>query len=179
MDLKKELRKKLKEKRNSMSQEDLQTRSRILCRKLLNHPAYQNAETVFCYLSFGSEIDTGPVIEETLQSGRTLCVPVITGSGIMTASRLENLSDLVTTRYGIREPSDAVPVAVENIDLCIVPALAFTHEGYRIGYGGGFYDRFLDQFKGISAGLVLREFLLESLPVESFDRRVSLLITED
>ncbi len=115
-----------------------------ITKTLVSLPAYQQAETVFCYCSTEMELQTNEILRIALEQGKVLCVPRCEAAGQMTARRISRLDALHAGKFGIREPDrEAAIVPPEAIDLCIVPCLAADLFGYRLGYGGGYYDRFL------------------------------------
>ncbi len=160
---------------------DRQEKSRQICRKLLSHPAVLSAKTVFLYLSFGTEVETLSLAEVLLKQGKHLCVPRCnTQTRTMVAKELTSIASLQTGSYGILEPEpDAKVIPKEEIDLILLPALAFDKDGYRLGYGGGYYDKFLENFSGITLGLAFGDCVTDRLPRDSFDKPVDEIITEE
>ena len=150
-----------------------------ICRHVAEHPLFRSAKTVFCYVGTAREIDTLPILAAALAAGKTLAVPLCTGKGIMEARQIRSLNDLVPGRYGISEPLPACPlVAPEALDLALVPCCSGSRSGLRLGYGGGFYDRYL-AMTACPAVMLCRERLVrEDIPTERHDRRMDLLITE-
>lgn len=120
--------------------------SGMIASALFSLPQYQTAGTVFCYCSTSEEIATDEILAHILSSGKTLCVPRCEHPGCMTARQIDTTDQLTSGRFGIREPADTRPIILPSaIDLCIVPCLCADMERFRIGYGGGYYDRFLCQ----------------------------------
>ena len=152
---KKTLRGRYLAERASLSAAEKQAIDRAIAQNILQSEFYQQAECIFCYVSTAEEIDTRMVLENALASGRTVCVPLCGKDGSMTARKITALSELRTGHYGILEPSDTAPeIAPENIDLILAPALSCDRKGYRLGYGGGYYDRFLSRTKRGLCGAV-------------------------
>ena len=140
---------------------------------------YQKAQTVFLYCSTAEEIDTSHLMENALQAGKRVCVPLCTGPGIMEARELKDLAQLSPGRFGILEPpADSAPISPEEIDLCIVPCLAADTAGNRLGYGGGYYDRFLARTPAPAAALFAGRRFLRTLPTEPHDQRSDIIVTE-
>lgn len=162
-----ELRKRYKGLRRELELEDLRGRGEALNRMVMESELFSEARHIFCYIDFNKEITTAPLIESALKSKR-LSVPVVRGE-VMVASRLESLGGLALNGYGIPEPVEVVESSPEEIDLVIVPGLVFSPLGYRIGYGGGYYDRFLAGYKGRTAAMVLAEFITPFLVPDSYD----------
>lgn len=144
---------------------------------------YQDSKIVMFYLSYGSEVITDMMINEFLSDGKEVAVPVIQnpGDGIMTAVKIDKLEDCVEKVYGIRQPEfDENEVVSRNeIDLVFVPGIVFDTNGYRIGYGKGYYDRWL---KGTDiskrVGLAFEVQLIEKLPNGKYDLPVGRILTE-
>lgn len=153
---------------------------RLILEQLLSSEYFRQAKTIFTYCSTAEEIDTQGILHHSLQQGKTLCLPRCEQQrGIMTARKIEAITDLVSGRFGIPEPSEKSPViAPEQIDLCIVPCLAADFSGYRLGYGGGYYDRFLPQVAGTTLILCAESRLLSELPHDSFDIPCDIIYTE-
>lgn len=150
-----------------------------IAERVLHSAWYRDAACVFCYVSTAEEIDTRAVLEDAFRSGKTVCVPLCGRGGRMSARRIRSLDELTAGHYGIPEPSDTAPeVAPEEIDLILAPALSCDRAGYRLGYGGGYYDRFLAQTDAVCAALCTASRLRDSLPHEAFDRRCHYIITE-
>ena len=146
---------------------------------LLAMPAYQEAETVFCFAGTGWEIDTRPILSDALAAGKRLCVPLCTGPGLMELRQITSLSQLSPGAYGLPEPpADAPLVAVDAVDLAILPCMGCNHLGHRLGRGGGYYDRFLAAYRS-AAVLVCRERLIrEEIPLEPHDLPIPWVLTE-
>jgi len=155
--------------------------------QLVSLPSYQAAQTVFCYISVGSEVDTQSLIIEMLASGKSVCVPLCEGGGHMHARLLSSLDDLEDGVWGIPAPPEKSPrIAPAEIDIIIVPCLSCDSTGYRIGYGGGYYDRYIEQLivegvagnKPITLALCRENLLQETVPREEHDQPVDIVVTE-
>jgi 5-formyltetrahydrofolate cyclo-ligase len=146
--------------------------------------AYQKAKALACYVSYGSEVDTHPLITRALSDGKTVAVPHC----VMKTHEMKMLTlshfpdDLHPGTMGILEPDPAVSpeLAPDAIDLIVVPGVGFTKRGERLGYGGGFYDRYLLKLKATAhlVALVPEFLLFDALPTEAHDLRIPTLITE-
>ena len=146
--MKAELRKKILQEMKALSQEQKQAMDRALTERFLQHPFYQEAKTIATYLSFPHEFQTQELIEQALKDGKKVLIPKTYPKGRMDFV-VYDPQQLVKTSFGLLEPQgDLEVVDVSQIDLIHVPGLAFTTEGYRIGYGGGYYDRYLEHFSG-------------------------------
>ena len=146
--MKVELRKKILQEMKALSQEQKQAMDRALTERFLKHPFYQEAKTIATYLSFPHEFQTQELIEQALKDGKKVLIPKTYPKGRMDFV-VYNPQQLVKTSFGLLEPKgDLEVVDPSQIDLIHVPGLAFTTEGCRIGYGGGYYDRYLEHFAG-------------------------------
>lgn len=144
--MKAELRKKILQEMKTLSQEQKQAMDRALTERFLNHPFYQEAKVIATYLSFPHEFQTQELIEQALKDGKKVLIPKTYPKGRMEFV-VYNPQQLVKTSFGLLEPQgDLEVVDASQIDLIHVPGLVFTKEGYRIGYGGGYYDRCLEHF---------------------------------
>lgn len=176
---KRELRKEWKKLRAAVP--DRTEKNRQIQNNFLTYSAVKQAKSVFLYLAFGSEVDTIPILEELLRRGVQVSVPRCHPSTReMDAVVIRHLSQVKAGAYGILEPDPTLPaVTPAEIDVAVVPALCFDKEGYRLGYGGGYYDRFLAAFSGVSIGLAFSDCITEQLPREEFDKAVDRVITEE
>lgn len=170
--MKAELRKKILQEMKALSQEQKQPMDRVLTERFLQHPFYQEAKTIATYLSFPHEFQTQELIEQALKDGKKVLIPKTYPKGRMEFV-VYNPQQLAKTSFGLLEPQgDLEVVEPSQIDLIHVPGLAFTTEGYRIGYGGGYYDRYLEHFAGHALSTVypcqIQEFNLEDhdIPVQ-------------
>ncbi|MBU0455097.1 5-formyltetrahydrofolate cyclo-ligase [Streptococcus oralis] len=146
--MKVELRKKIFQEMKTLSQEQKQAMDQVLTERFLQHPFYQEAKTIATYLSFPHEFQTQELIEQALKDGKKVLIPKTYPKGRMEFV-VYNPQQLAKTSFGLLEPQgDLEVVEPSQIDLIHVPGLAFTTEGYRIGYGGGYYDRYLEHFAG-------------------------------
>ncbi len=146
--MKSELRKQVLQEMKALSQEQKQAIDQALTERLLQHPFYQEAKIIATYLSFPHEFQTQELIEQALKDGKKVLIPKTYPKGRMDFV-VYHPQQLVKTSFGLLEPQgDLEVVDASQIDLIHVPGLAFTTEGYRIGYGGGYYDRYLKHITG-------------------------------
>ncbi len=177
---KEELRKELKRERGKVPQENRLDWDRAIFEHITDLPAYKQAEKVMIYLSFGWEIDTWSIVNDLQAKGKQVYVPVVRSNPkSLIATAYTSREDLTPAIFGILEPGpDAPTIRPEELNLVIVPGLAFSSQGFRIGYGGGYYDRFLITTKAETIGLVYGSFVRD-LPADSWDQPVNFLITEE
>ena len=170
--MKAELRKKIFQEMKTLSQEQKQAMDQVLTERFLQHPFYQEAKTIATYLSFPHEFQTQELIKRMLKDGKKVLIPKTYPKGRMEFV-VYDPKQLAKTSFGLLEPQgDLEVVEPSQIDLIHVPGLAFTTEGYRIGYGGGYYDRYLEHFAGHTMSTIypcqVQEFNLENhdIPVQ-------------
>lgn len=156
------------------------------CRRLLYHSdLFQDAEWIFTYYSFGSELDTVDIILEALHLGKRVAVPRVEGKG-MAFREILSLNDCRPGIWGIQEPDVAVTapvsgsVALMSPSLMFIPGLAFDQNGYRLGYGGGYYDKYLSDHKGfVKTGLAFPEQIIDKIPYDKYDQQVDYIFSSD
>jgi len=181
--LKRQARTEALTRREALGEELRAEKSAVIAGRLSRLELFKNARCVFIYVAVRSEVQTRAIIQAALQQGTTVCVPCIdAGKKIMIPCAISDPArELHSGLLGIPEPDPSVcsPVAIHDIDLAIVPGLAFTSAGQRIGYGGGYYDRFLGMWQGSSCALAFEEQIVDCLPFHpSRDRAVRRIITE-
>ena len=140
---KKELRRSIREQKRAMSEEEIVQRSEALGKLFLESEAYKNAKTIYGYLPYNQEVRTVPMLEQALRDGKRVAVPKCYGDE-MKFIFMDDLSKVEKGYANIPEPIANEPIADDTTALVLMPGLAFDKEGHRIGYGGGFYDKFLE-----------------------------------
>lgn len=136
------LRAAVRQQKRAMSREAIEAKSELLCRRVLQTPAYASAAAVYGYLPFNQEVNLLPLLQKAIRDGKQVALPKCYGSE-MRFILIADLSRVRVSALGAPEPVDDLPVARDDTALVIVPGLVFDERGYRIGYGGGYYDRFL------------------------------------
>ena len=173
---KKMLRAMIREKKRQMTQEEIFTRSEKLKVLLLETEAYRQAKTIYGYLSYNQEVRTLPSLEQALRDGKQIAVPKVYGDE-MRFILMEDLTRVAKGYSGIPEPVDDGPLARDKHALVLMPGLAFDKEGRRIGYGGGFYDRFLAAEPEHPTAALCYDFqMLPHLDTDPFDVPVDLVL---
>ena len=141
-------------------------------------PQVEDAGTLLLFFGVGGEPDTVPVIEALLARGKTVALPKCLPGRRMEARRIGNLSGLQPGAYGIPEPGPDCPVIPrDNLDLILVPNLCCDRAGYRLGHGGGYYDRYLAGYAGFTVALCPEDRMRDRLPRDRFDLPVGLVIS--
>ena len=170
--MKSELRKQVLQEMKAIPRGQKQAMDQALTDQFLKHPFYQEAKVIATYLSFSHEFQTQELIEQALKDGKRVLIPKTYPKGRMDFV-VYDPQQLVKTSFGLLEPQgDLEVVDASQIDLIHVPGLAFTREGYRIGYGGGYYDRYLEHFIGHSMSTIypcqVQQFMPENhdIPVQ-------------
>ena len=179
MQIKKELRAVFSEKRRMIT--DKTEKDNAICSAFLNSDIYNSADEILCYCSFGSEIDTSKIIETSLNDGKKLYLPKCTDkNGSMTFYLVSDIRNLVKGTFGISEPDTekCSPVFEFHNAVCVVPGLSFDRNGLRLGYGKGYYDRFLEKFTIKSAGLCYKKKKKKKKTKKKYDLPVDYIFTE-
>ena len=166
---KKALRAEIRAKKRALTEEQIDRASAELCRRMAEHPAYREASSLYGYLSYNQEVRTRAILEQAQRDGKRVAVPKVFGD-TMKFLWLDDL-DAVSLGYcNIPEPTEDGPEANDEHALVLMPGLAFDPQGHRIGYGGGFYDRFLAKEPDHPTVALCYEFqMLEKLETEEFD----------
>lgn len=179
-----ELRKQYSMLRDRITGEDKKQKDRKILRRLTSLASYRYASLVLFYSPIRSEVDVWPAIEEALFRGKKVALPLCEkASGIMTFRYISGKKDLSPGAFGVLEPAENAPKVqkkdlLKKSTLMVIPALAFDREGYRLGYGKGYYDRYLNGFAGVTVGLCYQSLFFDSLPRGYFDKKVELVVTE-
>ncbi len=182
MERKRELRGAILKQRDALSANEIAARSAAAGERLLSLPEVGAARLVLFFVSFGSEIDTVPMISRSLAAGKRVAVPRVERSAhsLMPYELRDLQSDLASGAYGILEPKpDRPPARLDEIEVVIVPAVAWDEEGFRVGYGAGYYDRFLPQVpQAVRIGLGFEMQVRSDVPRGPNDLPVDILVTE-
>lgn len=166
---KKALRSMIREKKRAMTPEQIQSASQRLTELFLSTEEYRNAKTVYGYLPYNQEVRTVPILEQALKDGKRVAVPKVFGDE-MKFIYLADLNKVEKGYSGIPEPIDDGPEADDPSAIVLMPGLAFDKEGHRIGYGGGFYDKFLSKEPKHPTVALCYDFqIVEDLPVDYYD----------
>ena len=180
---KNELRTSYREMRAALPAEERAAADAAIARKVQKLPAWKEAQVVFAYLSVGAEVDTRALIEAAWAAGKLVAVPrCVPGTRLMEWHAITTFEGMEQSGFGIEEPPARPETLVQPTEytqaVALVPAFTFDSEGYRLGYGGGFYDTFLPQFAGTSIGLCrASQFSDVTLPHGEFDFPVNIVVT--
>ena len=166
---KKELRRQIREQKRAMSEEEIVAASERLGELFLNCPQYKDAKTIYGYLPYNQEVRTVPMLEQAMKDGKRVAVPKCYGEE-MRFIYMEDLSKVEKGYANIPEPVADEPVAQDPAALVLMPGMAFTRDGKRMGYGGGFYDKFLAAEPDHPTVALCYAFqMVEDLPTEDYD----------
>lgn len=175
------LRRDIIKRRNAINEIDRKSMSFDIFNRLIQLNEIKNTENICIYVSKDSEIDTRFMIEKFISMNKAVYAPKSDiKSNFMAFYRIKSLNELSVGAFSVLEP-DSESERYEKYnryDVCIVPALSFDLKGFRLGYGKGYYDRFLKDFKGVKIGLCFDEFIKETLPTYDTDIAVDMIISE-
>ena len=175
-----ELRRQVRARLSALPPEELVQSDSALFARLLALPQVEEADTIFAFWGIpGKEPDTSRLIGELVRRGKTVGLPRMLPGRRMEVRRYDPDKPLVTVSFGISEPGEDCPLlAREEIGLALVPAVCYDRRGFRLGFGGGYYDRWLEDFSGVTAGLCREAVLQDRVPTQAHDARVDILLTE-
>ena len=179
---KKILRKEMKERLQTLPKEMYEHRSYIIAQKVFKDPLWQSAQSVGITISSPPEVDTFQIIRKAWDEGKQIVIPkCLPKERKMDFRQLERFDQLESVYSGLLEPIESKTNLVElnDIDLLIVPGIAFDSAGFRMGFGGGYYDRFLQSFKGNTVSLAFSDQIVSNLPKEDHDIPVEKVITDE
>ena len=175
------LRQKYRTLRENMKKDEKQIMDKKILDKVSILNKYKESETVFTYVSKEIEVDTWGLITKCLSENKKVAVPAcIKENRTMDFYFINSKNDLEKGMFGLLEPIKEKCEKVNDFSegLCIVPGFCFDYKGYRLGYGYGYYDRFLQRFGGTTVGICYSKYIIPQLPHGKFDRPVDILITD-
>ena len=179
MQIKNELRKLAKAKRKSI--DNKLSKDKLIAEKLFSLKEYKECKTLITYVSLDDEVKTDDIIIHSLKAGKRVAVPFCKDNlGNMDFYLIDSLTQLSIGSFSVREPNiyECERLNSFNDSIAIVPGLIFDKNGYRIGYGKGYYDRFLSKYNGVSVGLCYDELLKDNIPIGEHDKNVDIIITQ-
>lgn len=174
--MKNEMRRFFLNLRREIGEERIEKYSEKIYQNLIKTDLYKKANTIFVYVSMDKEINTEKIIRKSLEDGKEIYVPFIEGKE-MKAKKLEKYEDLVEGKFNIKTTNSNI--SLDNPDLSLVPGLTFDKSKHRIGYGGGYYDKFLEKSKTTSLGLFASPFESLEIPTEEYDIALDYILTEE
>lgn len=181
--MKTQLREQIRQSLRAMDEMTRYTRSLAACKRLTAQPEFHDANVVMLYLALPDEVESANIALTAWQGGKTVVVPKVQWehNRIMPVEISSLELGMTVGRFGVPEPTNYKPVPMNMLDLIVVPGLAFDRKGWRLGRGGGCYDRFLSQpaLTATTCGLAFQEQVREELPVEDHDLPVNMLVTDE
>lgn len=176
--MKQALRTQMSQERKALSPVLYAKKSASIREKIESLEEFQAAKNVLIYVSKTDEVDTHALIKDCLEQGQTVYVPKVKGEELVICP-INDWHQLEPGNFGVLEPCEILdPLHPKHIDFVLVPGLAFSTDGHRLGYGGGFYDRLLKETNGHKVGLAFHEQIVENLPTESHDVALDLIVTD-
>lgn len=179
------LRKKYKELRESLAVSEKAKLDERICNRFMSLVSYRFADTLLLYAPIKGEIDIRPIAMAALSAGKRVAFPrCIPESSKMQFHFVNSLDELAPASYGIPEPSSDAPVFDKNNKhsrescICLIPALIYDKRGYRVGYGKGYYDRYLADFNGTKVGIIYNSCVIDTLPHGRYDLKVDFTVSE-
>lgn len=179
-----EIRKQHLERRAAIPTEVRKVRDGKICRNILSSAAYRYADIILLYYPVKGEVNILPLMEAAVRAGKQVAFPRCRAEDHTMVFRYVSCEqDFEVGAYGLREPLESLPAFDPKTDgeknvLCIVPAVVYDRRGYRIGYGGGYYDRFFGQFRPASIGVAYEEFIVKNVPHGRYDISVDVVVSE-
>ncbi len=146
-------------------------------KKLRKIKSFRNAQKIGAYYPIGSEIPTQDIIQDVLSNGKEMCLPRVVGKEIE-FRKISDFSSLERGSFDIMEPHQECPVE-NNLDVMLVPAIGMSPKGVRLGYGHGYYDRFLSKNKTTTIALTLEKQIVKNIPKSDYDVLIDWIVTED
>lgn len=181
MDNKTEFRKFAEKNRNRLTKEEIDLKSKIIMNKILSSSSYKTSKNIFVYMSFKSEVDTRSFIDTALNENKNIYLPAVTQNKIMLCCLVKDISTLKHDKFKILSPNpdECEHIDPDDLDLIIVPGVAYDKSNKRMGYGGGYYDRFLPTAK--KAKIISPAFdiqIYDYIPTDKTDFEIPEIITE-
>ena len=179
-----EIREQYLAQRREMAEEKKQALEDKLCQVILGSATYRYADTILMYYAKEEEVNINRVAWEAIAAGKKVAFPKTNPEDrSMVFHFVKGEDDFEDGEFSIREPKADLPAfevtgELQNNVICIIPAVVYDKKGFRIGYGGGYYDRYLSSFKGTKVGVVYSDFIISEVPHGRFDLAVDVLITE-
>ena len=172
------LRKEIRERKRRYTPEELQQFSETLMQQLLEHPRFIAAQTVLLYYALPDEVNTHTLVDTLVNQGKTVLLPAVISDTEMQLRRYRSAADLREGAYHIMEPCGELFEDVSAVDVAVIPGMAFTPDGVRLGRGKGYYDRLLPRLThAYTIGLCFPFQLLDSIPADTLDRKVDEVYT--
>ena len=180
IEIKKNLRREIKARIALLEEGYCQKASEIICKRVMAEPAYRTAKTVFCFVGTRGEPDTVKILQDALESGKRVGVPLCVADGIMEVRQISDLNkDLKPGVFGILEPLPVLPlIEADEINFAVLPCVTCDHQGNRLGHGKGYYDRFLKGTKFSTCMICFEKLISGNIPMDDHDQKADSVITD-
>jgi len=176
---KQDIRKQVEAKRKALDAQWLKAASARVVENLQSLEVFQSSETVALYMAIAGEVNLDSLFPKCWELGKRTCIPVFNAkTKLYEMAEITPETECFTGHYGIQEPLSPALFPMGNVDLVVVPGVAFDREGSRLGRGGGYYDRLLEGFSGASVAVAFDFQILPKIPLEQHDKPVDILVTE-
>lgn len=176
---KRQVRQMIQCKRQTLSEEYKESANQSILKQILELKEFQEADTIFCYVSMEDEVNTWPILGFALEQGKRVGVPICIKKGLMEVREIHSFEDLQQGAYGIMEPKSYCKVLSKNeIQFGIIPCVSTDIHGNRLGHGAGFYDRYLEEAKFLKVLLCWKSLMCEKIPVDLYDVQMDVVIFE-
>ncbi|TLX68565.1 MAG: 5-formyltetrahydrofolate cyclo-ligase [Thaumarchaeota archaeon] len=171
------LRKQLLDARDALSLDFIKITSKEIQDNLRKVDFFRSAKSIGAYYSIGSEVQTQDILQEILNAGKQLALPKVVKNDLV-FKKITSFSDLEQGNFSVMEPKEKCE-SVKNLDVIIIPAIALTRDGFRLGYGFGYFDRFLHGKKSKIIALSYAKQIVKSFPRDDHDVKINCIVTED
>jgi len=178
MIMKDQLRKQILAARRALTPDERSAKSREIEQKLFGLPEFHKATRVMFYASFQSEVETHSMIRRTLEEGKLVVLPRVKGKELELLEITNFDRDVSPGAWGIPEPGQGEPAVVQSLGLIVVPGAVFDERGNRVGYGAGFYDKLLAQYRGLTVALAFELQVVPQVPFDAHDVPMKKIVTE-
>lgn len=176
---KQQIRREIEAKRKALDAQWLRAASARIVKNLQSLKIFQSSETIALYMAIAGEVNLDSLFPKCRELGKLTCIPVFNSkTKLYEMAEITRETKCLTGHYGIREPLSPTLFPMGNVDLVIVPGVAFDRKGNRLGRGGGYYDRLLEGFSGASVAVAFKFQILPEIPLEQHDKPVDILVTE-
>lgn len=178
MESKKDIRRRVLKERNSITEKEWEEKSHSIFKKVVTHPFFLKADTIYCYVDYQREVGTRKIIKRAWELGKQVAVPKVEGAEM----QFYYIQDFGQLQYGYRQILEPITITAADgaSGLVIMPGAAFDGKHNRIGYGKGFYDKYLDQYSNLKTLAIAFEMqMVEEIPAEPYDFRPQVIITEE
>ena len=176
---KRTLRKWVRETRKTLSAEYCKTADLTICQRVLSLCEYNRAKGIFCFVGTKDEINTEYLLKKAWKDKKRVLVPRCAEKGVMHVYEIFSMEDLEEGQYGIREPKDGCKkVSPDEIDFAVIPCVSCDERGYRLGHGGGYYDRYLEHASFTTVVVCRSKLMLQEIPVGIYDKKMDWVVSE-